>query len=207
MSRARINPRMLEAQRKLAGIAPEDAARIAGLSSDTLIKAEAGEHALTSPQARRLAERYGCSLAYLYLEPPTESGEEASRELFRRFRDVPADTVASPELRSAMSDAEEVRDMALELLMLLADEPAIPATVTQLGSDARDFARRLRGVLEISVSAQAGWRNETEALRAWRLGIERAGALVMQAAFVPRGESDPGPVRGFVHQERVDELV
>ena len=63
MSRARINPRMLEAQRGLAGVAPEALRGLRVCLSDTLVKAELGG-TRSPPASAGASQSVSIALAY-----------------------------------------------------------------------------------------------------------------------------------------------
>ena len=53
----------------------------------------------------------------------------------------------------------------------------------QIGVPITDLALRVREYLDVSIEAQASWKNPTEALKIWRDRIEETGIFVFKDAF------------------------
>ena len=137
---------------------------------------------------------YRRPLALFYLpEPPR------SFQAMHDFRHLPGAVPAeSPALRLEIRRAWERRDIALELLADLDEEPAdIPVAVT-LDDNVEDAATRVRQWLGVSPGRQREWGKAPHAaLNGWRATLETHGVLALQAVGVPLWE-----MRGFSIAER-----
>src|ERR1019366_468873 len=69
--------------------------------------------------------------------------------------------------------------------------PAFQANATNR-EGVEQVANRLRAALGVSVAAQSSWRGDHEAFKQWRLLLERAGILTLQATDIQLKEA-----RGF----------
>lgn len=111
---------------------------------------------------------------------------------FRRLAERNVAPENSPRLTFEIRKAYDRREWALELMSEL-DEPApqfeIRATANE---DVEQVAARLRHLIQASVNEQSSWRADIEAFRQWRLLLEKAGILTLQATDLALNEA-----RGF----------
>lgn len=101
------------------------------------------------------------------------------------------------EIRRAMFR----REVALELMRLLDEEPIALPKVNLPAGDTEAAARMVREILPISLETQTSWKSSYQAFSAWREAFERLGILVFHAQRIPvsemRGVSisqEPAPV-------------
>lgn len=184
------NPPMLVWARQTAGMSTDLAAHKAKVKPDQLSSWESGSTRPSLTQLRKLASVYRRPLAAFYLpEPPRRF------EVMHDFRRLAERNVApenSPRLTFEIRKAYDRREWALELMSEL-DEPApqfeIRATANE---DVEQVAARLRHLIQASVNEQSSWRADIEAFRQWRLLLEKAGILTLQATDLALNEA-----RGF----------
>ncbi len=110
MSRAKVNPELINWVREDAGLTVDQAAKKTGTSPERVRLWESGELNPTLRQLRLLAKAAGRPLAVFYLpEPPRRF------QVLKDFRRVTGDPFvgASTELRLAIRGAVERREIAL----------------------------------------------------------------------------------------------
>jgi Zn-dependent peptidase ImmA (M78 family) len=149
----------------------------------------ASEDRCTVAQLRKLAEIYKRPLAVFYLpEPPKDF------DALRDFRRLAAPDVMekSPNLAAEIRWAHQIREVALETFALADVEATELAANTKLTTDAATTATKIRGLLDISLETQHGWRCHYDALDGWRSAIEAAGVICVQFTGVSVYEA-----RGF----------
>ncbi|MCY3818602.1 MAG: XRE family transcriptional regulator [Gammaproteobacteria bacterium] len=188
------NPDVLKWARESAGYDFADVARRLRTSEDRVRGWEENVRRPTLGQLRKIAAMYRRPLALFYLpEPPR------SFRAMHDFRHLPgAVPTESPALRLEIRRAWERRDIALELLADLDEEPAgVPVAVT-LDDNVEDTATRVRQWLGVSPGRQREWGKAPHAaLNGWRTTLEAHGVLALQAIGVPLRE-----MRGFSIAER-----
>jgi Zn-dependent peptidase ImmA (M78 family)/DNA-binding XRE family transcriptional regulator len=192
MSRFESNPTpsVLIWARQRAGFNLESAAQKIRVSPEQLAAWEEGSDKPSISQLRRIAQLYKRPLAAFYLsKPPTRF--EVMHD-FRKLAETNADTPISPRLAQEIRSAYDRREWALELMEALDEE--VPKFTLRLSIQTNEevAAASVRSALEITVQRQALWRDEYQALREWRLLVERAGILTFQTSRLPLEEA-----RGF----------
>ena len=184
-----VKPAMLVWARESARMDIDTAAKKAGVKPDKLALWERGEARPTINQLRNLGRIYKRPIAVFYLpEPP--SGYQPMRD-FRRMRGDGAAS-QSPELAFEIRQANARREVALELIAALGEEPAEFTLSATMADDAEVLSGGIRAFLGISIDAQARLKPGYDSLNAWRAAFENAGLLVFQASGVPLEE-----MRGF----------
>lgn len=94
----------------------------------------------------------------------------------------------SPGLVYEMRSAQQRRELALELLDDLDEEPSQFDLTASLEDDPEVLGERIRKALAITYSEQIQWREGRVAFNAWRERIENSGVLVFQMTRVETGE-------------------
>lgn len=184
-----VNPSMLVWARESARMDIETAADNAKVKPERLALWERGDKRPTIIQLRKFGKIYKRPIAVFYLpEPP--SGYQPMRD-FRRLRGDGA-AGESPELAFEIRHANARREIALELIAALGEEPAEFPLVATMSADAEVLSREIRAFLEIGIDTQASWKPGYDSFNAWRAAFENAGILVFQASGVPLEE-----MRGF----------
>ena len=197
--RARVKPELIRWVRRNAGLSVSDAAKKAGTSVAIVRRWEDGTVQPTVRQLRLLANATKRPLAIFYLaEPPR--GFTALRD-FRRLPGISVGT-QTPALRLAVRLACERRQLALDLATDMNELP--PALPIQASVEERvgDVARRIRGLLGISIQEQKSWKDSYAALNGWRHAAQQRGVLVFQARGVNVSE-----MRGFSVTEEPMPLI
>ena len=166
------------------------AAHKAGIKAEQLLSWEGGNSRPSIPQLRKLASIYRRPLAVFYLsEPPRRF------QVMHDFRRPSADIHSpqdSPKLAFEIRKAYDRREWALELMKDIDEVIPVFQATAALGDGAEEVAARLRQALGVTLEAQGRWRVDSDAFKQWRLLLERAGVLTMQATNIQMNE-----VRGF----------
>lgn len=185
-----VNPAMLVWARETSGMSIELAAHKADVKPDRLSSWEAGSGRPSIPQLRKLAWVYRRPLAAFYLsEPPKRF------QVMHDFRRLAARNLApenSPKLTFEIRKAYDRREWALELMAELDESPPSFQVRASLNEDVEEIASQLRSSIGVSTTEQGSWRIDTEAFRQWRLLLEKAGFLTLQATDLTLEEA-----RGF----------
>lgn len=184
-----VNPAMLAWARESAHMDIETAAKKASVTPEKLALWEGGDARPTINQLRNLGKIYKRPIAVFYLpEPP--KGYQVIRD-FRRLRGDGAAS-QSPELAFEIRQANARREIALELIAALGEEPAEFTLAATMADDAEVLSGKIRAFLGISIDTQKSWKPEHASFNAWRAAFENAGMLVFQASGVSLEE-----MRGF----------
>ena len=182
-------PAVLIWARRTAGMSPELAAQKAAIKLDQLSEWEAGSARPSIPQLRKLAGIYRRPLAVFYLSD-APARFEVMHDFRRLGKGLPYDK--SPNLAYEIRRAFDRREWALELLEGLDESPPTFAAKAQLGANVEQVAAQLRSAIGVTVEQQGSWRFDYEAFKNWRILIERAGILTLQATGITLDEA-----RGF----------
>jgi Zn-dependent peptidase ImmA (M78 family) len=183
-------PTVLIWARKTAGMAVEVAAHKAIVKVEQLSSWENGTARPSIPQLRKLASIYHRPLATFYLpEPPIRF--QVMHD-FRRLSTENLPPESSPKLAYEIRRAYDRREWTLELMEDIDESPpAFEATATTK-DDVEQAASRLREAIGVSMAQQSSWRIDSEAFKQWRLLLEHAGILTLQATDLQLKEA-----RGF----------
>ena len=186
---AMVKPEMLVWAREGARLDIETAAKKAKVTPDRMKLWETGEARPTINQLRKLANAYKRPIAVFYLpEPP--AGFQAMRD----FRRLPGDVAIneSAELALEIRSVASRREVALELIRAIDEEPPDFLLTAALNDDAEVLASEIRAYLGVSVDEQISWKPGYDSFNAWRAALEDAGVLVFQSVGVRLDE-----MRGF----------
>jgi Zn-dependent peptidase ImmA (M78 family) len=178
---ALVQPPLLIWAREEAGYSLEQAARLIKFPADKLLSWETGEAQPTLRQAERLAKLYHRPFSVFCLTAPPKTTPLAAD--YRRLPGVKPGA-ESPELRLALREMIRRRQVAVNLVYELGDEPETFNFQAHLKESPEDVAERLRETLGIDIPTQVGWNNEFQAWREWRAAIERLGVFVFQFSKV-----------------------
>ncbi len=183
-------PSVLIWARKTAGMSVEVAAQRAAVKVEQLVSWEDGTARPTIPQLRKLASIFHRPLAVFYLpEPPTRF------QVMHDFRRLSSENVppeSSPKLAYEIRRAFDRRECTLELMEEMDESPPPFQANASNREGVEQVANRLRMALGVSVEMQGSWRGDNEAFKQWRLLLERAGILTLQATDIQLNEA-----RGF----------
>jgi Zn-dependent peptidase ImmA (M78 family)/DNA-binding XRE family transcriptional regulator len=200
-NRALVNPHLLVWARKRSGFSLAEAAKKVGVKEERLVEWESGSRHPTVNQARKLAKVFKRPLAFFYLpEPPFDFDPMSLRDFRRLWTGEPVEM--SPALRVAIREVHERRQIALELIEEIGEQPPEFKLNASLAEDPEQLGDRLRDRLDVSVEDQESWRNSYEALKNWIDAVERAGVLVFQISGVEVSE-----MRGFSLPSRTFPIV
>lgn len=168
----------------------EVAAKKAAVRPEKLESWEGGAARPSLPQLRKLALIYRRPLAVFYLpEPPLRP------QVMHDFRQLSARTPTpedSPDLAFEIRRAYDRREWALELMDDIEGTPPTFMVKANAQDDVEATARKLRDALGAAGAERGQWSTDYEALKHWRLLLERAGMLTFQATGLDIEEA-----RGF----------
>lgn len=183
-------PAVLVWARETAGMSLSLAAQKSKVKPELLAEWEAGTSRPSIAQLRKLSTLYRRPLAVFYLpEPPRRF------QVMHDFRRPNAQELAiedSPKLAFEIRRAYDRREWALDLMEEIGEDPRIFGASANTNESVEDVGSRMRSAIGVSLENQTGWRSGNDAFRQWRLGLEAAGILTMQATDVSVDE-----VRGF----------
>ncbi len=191
-----VSTELLVWARESARLSVEAAAKKAGLKAHRLEAFEAGDDRPTLKQLVKLARTYQRPLGVFCLSSPPKDFDTKLRD-FRRLATAEA-RAHSSELELQIRRSLARRELALELYRELEDEdpPKFPLRA-RLSDDPEQVGLRIREHLAVTTEKQQGWSSTSDALRNWRIALERANVLVFQAVGV-----EPNEVRGFSISEQ-----
>lgn len=182
--RAIVKPDILVWARQSAGFDLDEVEKASGLSK--IRDWESGELKPTINQLRTLARKYKRPLSVFYLqEVPTNF------QVIRDFRRLPGTGMkkVSAKLHLQIRAAQERREIALELLGEMKEQPSSIRIAGTINEDPEVVGSRLREYLAVSSETQRDWKDTREAFNSWRSHIENAGILVFQMDGVETSEA------------------
>jgi Zn-dependent peptidase ImmA (M78 family)/DNA-binding XRE family transcriptional regulator len=186
--KALSNRQILRWARDTAGFSSAEAAEKLGIDEARLAAWEDGDDAPSIPQLRRLADLYKRPLAVFYLQEVP-----ATFQVIRDLRRLPGTGLRRlpPDLVFEWRRATERRELALELLADMGEEPSAFALLAERTEDPEAVGQRVRDALHITDDEQNRWRDQDgrDSLRAWRDRIEAIGTLVFQATRISSDEA------------------
>ncbi len=194
--RAAVKPEILVWARESSGLSLEEAAKKLGnVKPDRLARWEQGQDKPTINQLRTMARVYKRPLSVFYLQEMPRRFQVMQD--FRRLPGVVAGRY-SPSLLLEIRNAQERRQLALELFQETGEpSPEFPLTTT-IDDDPDGVGMNIRQALDISYDEQLAWPDARAGFNAWRSRIEAQGVLVFQATRV-----DTDEMRGFSIAEPV----
>ena len=143
----------------------------------------------TLAQLKKLSEIYRRPLAVFFLQ-------NAPREFAvpRDFRRMPGDRpgTISRALRFELRAAQERRLPALQFYDELEEDPPTFVLTGRMRDAPTTLGSRAREALGFSIQEQFAWRNQYEAMRAWKTRVEGLGVLIFQIPGIATSE-----IRGF----------
>ena len=175
-------PEVVSWARKSAGLSQTDLDQKIGSVTGRIAEWEnLGDSALITPsQLEKFADAVKRPTAALLLHSPPE--EAALPKDFRR--PVKRNEPHSPDLRRAIRRTTRLQRVAAEVLGNLGEaiEPKTPATFSTK-DDPENVAVQIREDLSVPDDMHTKWRDERDALRAWRTIVETRNILVFSADF------------------------
>lgn len=190
-----INPKLLVWARETTGYPLEAAAKKLAIKPEKLSEIEAGQALPSFALLKKAAEVYKRPLATFFLEQAPECQPDVHD--FRLLPGIMRQPYA-PRLNNEIRQARLRREDALELAQTL-EEP-VPAFNYQATADeaTESVAARVRGLLEITLEQQRGFRRTENALKAWKAAVEAQSVLVFETSRITseemRGVSLPAEV-------------
>lgn len=185
-----INPAILLWAREQRGFPLEAAAERLHVTSSKLAECEAGTDQLSIPQLRKAADLYRRPMAVFYLDQVPRP----VRAPVPDFRLLPeaADSGPSAELLLAMRRVREKQQAAAALSEYGPMHDWAFLGSVSVGDDKEEVAAKVRNMLGVTDTTREGWRNESDAFKTWRTGLESIGVLVFQMSGIRVEE-----MRGF----------
>ncbi|MGQ2910784.1 ImmA/IrrE family metallo-endopeptidase [Aeromicrobium sp.] len=152
---------------------------------DDLLAWMEGDAAPTRGQVSKLAQVLQRPRALFFLPaPPTAAGLPAS------FRSAPGAAQDSTSVK-ARRKLREARRIQHAVAWAYRDEPPIEMPISSTSDDPSEAAESAREWLGFTAATPASWKDDRDALRAWRTALEERGVLVFVLQI---GRDD---VRGF----------
>lgn len=146
-------------------------------TEDELRAWERGEADPPLTALRELAKLYGLPLsAFLLSTPKSEPDVPVDQRALAGI----VNAVVTPELARALNRARGLQALATELHEELDEEPFI---ISAGNVEPEWLAAQERATLGIELFEQLSWDDESEALRQWRLAIERRGVYILQMSL------------------------
>lgn len=192
--RAKINPELLSWARMSVGLDPEEAAQKLQISPARLEMWEQGRERPTINQLRRAATIYKRPIAVFYLPRVPMHFQPMHLTDFRRLPDTKVGRF-SYGLALEMRRAWERRQVFLDLLEALGDQPQDFTLSSEVSADPEKLASIIRDALQISVDEQIRWHTVYETLNNWKRALENIGVVVFETYHTSR--ISLGEMRGF----------
>ena len=190
--RALVKPDILVWARQTARFSLDEVASTSGLSK--VREWESGDLQPTINQLRALAKKYRRPLAVFYLQERPQGFQVISD-----FRRQPGEGMQhmSPELHLQVRAAQERREIALDLLHEVGEEPPELTISASIQDDPEEVGMRMRRYLGITDAEQRSWRDARKAFNSWRERVEDVGVLVFQMDKI-----NPKDASGFALSEK-----
>ena len=175
--RANIKRELLTWARESAGFSMEEAAKKAQVTPERLEAWESSDQQPTLNQLNKLANAYKQPISAFYLtkapkvfEPPHD------------FRRLPGEVALtySPKLKTQLQALYRRRQVALDLLEDIGEDPRRFAWRARLNDDPESVGERIREILGVTYTEQVTWRQPQKSYGNWRRKIEALGVLVFQ---------------------------
>lgn len=189
VQRAHIKGDILRWARETMNLDIPEAARKIGVNPDRLSQCETGQALLTLRQLRNAATAYKRPLAAFFL-PDVPKDFHVPHD-FRRTPGEP-ERAFSPELTTAIREAQYRRTLAIELAEDIPEKPMSFVGSASMAVSADQLAGRVRELLDVSLDRQKSWDKPYDPLNNWKDAIEKTGALVFHFSHV-----DVEEVRAF----------
>lgn len=184
-----VNPELLVWARESMGLTIEEVALKVKKDVEVVTKWESGEDRPTVAKLRDLARIYKRPLAIFYLSKPPKKFEPLND--YRRFPEQ-VDHQITPELKFAIREAFEKRELLLELSDSIDEDFQVFPLKTGINDSPEDVALKIREFLNVKFETQNQLKDENSAFNYWRRYLENIGVLVFQARRI-----DPNLMRGF----------
>lgn len=193
--KAKVNPKLMIWARKSAGFSIPEAAKKIGVKEEKIKAWESNEDKPTVVQLRKAAQVYKRPLSIFFLsEVPSDF------TIPHDFRRLPGEVafIYSPRLLFELRQANERRQVALDLYEELGEEPKLFPLTATISDELEVIAVRIRDSLGVTYQQQCRWRNSYNALHEWKTRLEAFDVLVFQMSGIPSSE-----VRSFALAETV----
>lgn len=172
-----VNPQILVWAREEGGYDVERVAARLQVKEERVYAWERGERQPTIRQVEELARFLHRPLGVFFLSKTPQLAPLAAE--YRRLPDVEPGQ-ESPELRLAIRQMVARRETTLNLMGELGAAITPFRLVAHLRENVADIGQRIREATGVSPEQQFGWRDQWEAWRRWREGMDNLGVLVFQ---------------------------
>lgn len=193
--KALVNPKLLKWAREKSSLTLPTAAEKLHITVEQLEGWEIGDAQPTFKQLLTISKTYKRPVPLFYLATPPK--DFLPLQDYRRLPGTLPPLNESPQLNLEIRKAHYRRQVALELMSLLGEQPAVLQQTITLKDNPEQVGQQIRDFLTITLQTQVGWKNDYEALNGWRKALEAAGVLVFQAEKI-----DVAEMRGFAIGER-----
>jgi len=184
-----INPEILIWARERAGLTVEDVAAIFKKDSAEIHDWESGRKFPAFGQLEKLSRtHYKIPLAVFFFPSPPVVEDPASS--FRLLPEVEIEKFI-PDTRFVM---RKVRARQLFLYEMNdgknpAEDPIFRSLIASPSNSMRNFSKKVRERLGISLDEQSSWHDAEEAFKEWREAVESSGIMVFKSPFKQRDVS------------------
>ena len=184
--KALVKKELLVWARKSAGFTIAAAAKKVGVKDAALESWETTNDKPTIVQLRKLGEVYKRPLAVFYLPEPPRDFQPMSD-----FRRRGEETPVSPELQLEIGQAQQRREVGLELLEALGEsaQGLHASEKASLSEQTEEVGTRIRNILGIQFPQQTTWTDLYKPFNNWRQALERKGILVFQIMDIDSEEA------------------
>lgn len=177
-----INRALVTWARERAGLTLDEAAQ----KFRHIAAWEDGSALPTYPQLESMSDEFKLPIAVFFFPEPPET--PPIRESFRTLPDIEFDRLPKA-IRFLLQKAKALQINLAELTQNRNPAPRFIANDLQFRSTVTPdaMAARVRGYLGVSLEAQFAWRDDDEALKAWRFALQDAGIFIFKDAFRTEG--------------------
>jgi Zn-dependent peptidase ImmA (M78 family) len=181
-----VNPALLRWAREACALDVATAAAKIGVKAERLAAWESDPGAApTMSQLRKAGDVYRRAVTFFFLDERPRAA--TAPKDFRRL-ELRREEHLSPELLNAIREAEAKREAALDIYADMEEEPPRFDLSIRPHDDPEQAATQLLGKLNVTLGDRERWRNDYDALRAWKTAAEARGVLVMQVSRIPLDE-------------------
>ncbi|AUB57477.1 hypothetical protein BK008_03530 [Methanobacterium sp. MZ-A1] len=188
------NHNILQWARKNAGYSASEVAKKMDKKTEVITSWENGEDVPTFKQLSKLSKIYHYPSAFFFAEEVPED-----EPLPSDYRTMPDRNIENfPEIIFEIKDAQERREIALELTQKL-DIPLPEFDLEcSLDDDPEDIAFKIREYLDVTIEEQLKWKKDKyTALNNWKTILESKGILIFQFTGI-----SPQEIRAYAIDQR-----
>ena len=188
------NPEILVKARENSGYNVDEVAKKLDKDTKILLSWEVGKDVPTFKQLSKLSKIYNFPSAFFFAdEVPNEVPIPTD------FRTMPNRTIENfPEIKREIKNANEKREIAIELIQRLNAELPEFTLECSINDDPSEVASMIRKYLDVTIEEQLKWKKDKyTALNKWKNILENKGILIFQFTGI-----SPDEIRGYSLTEK-----